>query len=229
MERTWTRSSTVSLTVWPHWTHSASSQTSSSLWFALTRNRPWVRYSVEGQVRQRRRMAGRPAGRTSHCVVAHPGNVLSCTREGRSAARSSLRQRRGADGRGAGSISGCHVAGSRTSMTCRGHAKAGRQRNGATRLGARQGAACLPGAMNVSAGVQRPVLDRAGGNAGRRIPGDDVTVAPAAHATPPNYPGDVSLAFSRSIACPATYADSGSHSPVHGDHRLVLSVSGRRF
>jgi hypothetical protein len=179
MERTWTRSSTVSLTVSPHWTHSASSQTSSSLWFALTRNRPWVWYSVEGQVRQRRRMAGRFVGRTSHCVVARTGNVLSCTGEGRSAARSSLRHRRGADGRGAGSIGGCHVAGSRTSMTYRGHAEAGRQRNGAMRLGPVR-AACLLGAMNVSAGVQRPVHDGACRNAGRRILGDDVTVVPVA-------------------------------------------------
>jgi hypothetical protein len=66
-------------------------------------------------------MAGRSAGRTSHRVVTRTGNVSSCTREGRSATRSSLRHRHGADGRGAGSSSGCHVAGSRTSMTCRGH------------------------------------------------------------------------------------------------------------
>jgi hypothetical protein len=104
----------------------------------------------------------------------------------------------GADGRGAGSISGCHVAGSRTSMTYRGHAKAGRQRNGATRLGARQGAACLLGAMNVSAGVQRPVLDGARRNAGRRILGDDVTVAPVADATPPIYSAASASVFSRS-------------------------------
>ena len=47
--------------------------------------------------------------------------------------------------------------------------------------------------MNVSAGVQRPVLDGACRNAGRRILGDDVTVAPVAYATPPNYPAASAL------------------------------------
>jgi hypothetical protein len=49
--------------------------------------------------------------------------------------------------------------------------------------------------MNVSAGVQRPVLDGAGRNAGRRILRDDVTVTPAAWATPPNYPAASALVF----------------------------------
>jgi len=49
--------------------------------------------------------------------------------------------------------------------------------------------------MSVSAGVQRPVLDGAYRNAGRRIPGDDVTVTPVAYATPPNYPAASALVF----------------------------------
>src|SRR4051812_40922820 len=88
MERTLTRSSTVSLTVSPHREHSASSQTSSSLWFALTRNRPWVSKSVEGQLRQRRRMVGRAEGRTSHWEAARTAKVFSGTGKGRSTTRS---------------------------------------------------------------------------------------------------------------------------------------------
>jgi hypothetical protein len=52
--------------------------------------------------------------------------------------------------------------------------------------------------MNVSAGVQRPVLDGARRNAGRRILGDDVTVAPVAEATPPIYSAASASVFSRS-------------------------------
>jgi hypothetical protein len=52
--------------------------------------------------------------------------------------------------------------------------------------------------MNVSADVQRPVLDGACRNAGRRILGDDVTVVPVAYATPPNYSAASALVFTRS-------------------------------
>jgi hypothetical protein len=92
-ERTVTRSSTVSLTVWPHRTHSANSQTSSSFWLALTRKRPRVRYRVDGQVRQRRRIVGKSVWRTSHRMVARTRKVSSCTRKDQSAARPAFGRR----------------------------------------------------------------------------------------------------------------------------------------
>ena len=129
--------------------------------------------------------------------MARTRKVSSCTRKGQSAARSSLRRWRGADGRGAGSSRGCREAGSRTSMTCRGHAEAGRQRGGATRPRACQGAACLFGAMNVSAGVQRPVPYGARGGAGRRLLNGGMTVVPVGCATPPSYSAASALVISR--------------------------------
>jgi hypothetical protein len=63
-----------------------------------------------------------------------------------------------------------------------------RQRGSATRARIRQGAACLFGAMGVSAGVQRPVLCAARLGADRRLLDDDTTVVPVGHATPPGYP-----------------------------------------
>lgn len=70
MVRTCTRSRTVSLTVSPQPVQSASSQTSRSLRFALTRNFPCAWYRVDTQLRQRRRMRGRPVGYTSHWVAS---------------------------------------------------------------------------------------------------------------------------------------------------------------
>src|SRR5206468_9170450 len=102
------------------------------------------------------------------------------------------------------------------------------QRNGATRLGARQGAACLPGAMNVSADVQRPVLDGVCRNAGRRILADDGTVAPVAYATPPNYPGSGSHSSVQAAGISITSTDPpGIEASVPG-YSETCSVFGPR-
>ncbi len=65
MERTFIRSRTVRLVVSPHSVHSARSQASRSLWFALTRNPSFARKRPETHVWQRWRTIGRQVGTTT--------------------------------------------------------------------------------------------------------------------------------------------------------------------